>query len=62
MERGDPDFHWWAYGEYTGNECPRCKRMRQMTCEDNEGKERIICEKCSWEPAVNDFCYEALGS
>lgn len=53
---------WWAYGSYTGGVCPNCKRERLMTCEDAEKRERIICEKCSWEPAANDYCYEAVGN
>lgn len=62
MAARDPDFHWWAYGNYTGADCPNCKRERVMSCEDNDGRERIICEKCHWEPAVGDYCYEALGN
>ena len=38
-----------------------CKRERLLRCEDNNGNERIICEKCSWEPAANDYCYKALS-
>lgn len=51
---------WWVYGEYTGDSCPRCGRERLMECEDNKGRKRVICEKCSWEPSANDYCYEAL--
>lgn len=59
----DPDFHWWAYGNYTRQQlCPHCGRERLMECEDNDGRSRIICEKCNWEPAVSDYCYEALGN
>lgn len=60
MNENDPDFHWWAFGDYTGDSCPKCGRERLMKCEDLEKRERIICEKCSWEPAKNDWCYEAL--
>lgn len=51
---------WWVYGNYVAGECPNCKRERLLKCEDRQNRERIICEKCSWEPAVNDYCYEAL--
>jgi ribosomal protein S27AE len=54
------EHHWWAYGEYTGDDCPHCGRTRLMACCDNSGKERVICEKCNWEPTVNNYCYEAL--
>lgn len=56
----DISKRWWVYGNYTGEVCPNCKRERLMTCEDLEKCERVICEKCSWEPAKNDYCYEAL--
>ena len=57
----EPEHRWWVYGDYTGGDCPNCKRERLMRCEDNNGNERIICEKCAWEPAKNDYCYEALS-
>jgi hypothetical protein len=56
------ETHWWAYGNYTGDACPNCQRERLMKCEDDEKHERVICEKCSWEPAKNDYCYDALGN
>jgi hypothetical protein len=56
----DPDHHWWAYGNYTGADCPNCSRQRLMSCEDLTGAERVICEKCHWEPAANDYCAEAV--
>lgn len=55
MDPVDPDYHWWAYGEYTGEDCPNCGRERMMKCTDLDGKERVICEKCNWEPAANDY-------
>jgi hypothetical protein len=56
MAEIDPDkHHWWSYGNYTGEDCPHCGRRRLMLCEDNQGNERIICEKCNWEPAINDY-------
>lgn len=54
--------NWSAYGEYTGDACPHCGRQRLMKCEDDEKRERVICEKCHWEPATGDYCYEAIGS
>lgn len=56
----EPDYHWWAYGNYNGAECPNCGRERVMVCEDYTGAERVICEKCKWEPAVSDYCHEAV--
>lgn len=61
MTEDDMEKRWWVYGDYTGGDCPNCKRQRMMRCEDNSGTERIICEKCAWEPAKNDYCYEALS-
>lgn len=58
----DPENRWWVYGNYTGGTCQNCKRERLMSCEDNDGKERVLCEKCTWEPAKNDYCYEALST
>lgn len=52
-----PDFPWWEYGDYTGDTCPNCNRVRLMKCEDNEGFDRIICEKCNWEPAKNTYYF-----
>ena len=57
----DPDHHWWAYGDYTKGDCPNCGRERLLSCTDNAGNDRIICEKCSWEPSKSDYCYDALG-
>ncbi len=55
-----PENRWWRYGEYTGDACPKCSRFRLMKCE-HETVERIICEKCCWEPARDDYCAEALS-
>lgn len=60
-----PEARWWRYGEYTGENCPNCGRQRLMRCEQASrtaaNVERVICEKCHWEPARNDYCAEALG-
>jgi hypothetical protein len=53
---------WWLYGDYTGDACPNCSRLRLMACVDSAGVERVICEKCAWEPARDDYCHEAVGS
>jgi hypothetical protein len=47
---------WWNYGDYTGDDCAWCKRNRMLACTDATGKTRVICEKCYWEPDVNNFC------
>lgn len=51
---------WWVYGNYTGDDCPNCGRQRLMACEDDRGRERVICEKCHWEPAAAGYCSEAV--
>ena len=47
----------WALGEYTGEVCENCGRLRVCRC--GNGKRR--CEKCSWCPEekryVNDEGY-----
>lgn len=56
INRGDPDFPWWNYGDYVAEQpCPNCARHRLMKCQDNEFKDRIICEKCNYEPATKEF-------
>jgi ribosomal protein S27AE len=57
----DRERRWWVFGDYTGDACPNCGRERLMACADNDGKERIICEKCNWEPARGKYCEEALS-
>lgn len=57
----EDERRWWAFGDYTGDTCPNCGRVRLMKCEDNRLQERIICEKCNWEPARNGYCEEALN-
>lgn len=61
----EPEDQWWRYGEYTGADCPKCGRQRLMQCEQAVSAavsvERVICEKCCWEPARADFCAEALS-
>lgn len=61
----EPEHKWWRYGEYTGNACPNCGRLRLMSCEQEINTrvsvERVICEKCHWEPARSDYCAEALS-
>ena len=47
--------HWWAFGNYTGEDCSYCKRNRVVICEDPSGKERKICEKCSRDQDLGDF-------
>lgn len=47
--------NWREFGEYTGEDCPNCGRQRLMRCTDPSGRERIICEKCDWEPATNNY-------
>lgn len=54
--------NWWAFGDYTGDVCPNCSRLRLMSCEDLGGRERIICEKCDWEPATNSYRGLAEGT
>ena len=60
-----PEDRWWRFGEYVSRDCPNCGRARLMQCEqiiDTEiSVERVICEKCCWEPAKNDYCAEALS-
>lgn len=51
----DPDYHWWVYGNYNGASCLNCGRERVMVCEDLQGRERIICEKCDWDQQANDY-------
>jgi predicted RNA-binding Zn-ribbon protein involved in translation (DUF1610 family) len=58
--RTDTADHWWLYGNYTGGDCPNCGRERLLLCKMVDGTPRVICEKCSWEPAVNDYCNEAI--
>lgn len=48
--------NWGAFGDYTGQDCPNCGRQRLMKCMDPKGDDRIICEKCNWEPMTNDYC------
>lgn len=55
MEIEPDELPWWNYGNYTGDACPNCKRVRIMSCEDNHGRERIICEKCEWEPRFSTY-------
>ena len=57
----EPERNWWAFGDYTGNDCPNCSRQRLMRCTDNDGCERVICEKCAWEPAIAAYCADAVG-
>jgi len=52
----DPKKRWWAYGNYVAGVCPACGRERLMEATDLAGKDRIICEKCNWEPAANEYC------
>lgn len=47
---------WWNYGDYVAGDCPNCGRSRLLECEDPKGRDRIICEKCHWEPALNTYC------
>ena len=42
-------------GEYNGQVCPNCKRLRMMLC--NDGKRR--CEKCAW--CIEDEEYHNEG-
>lgn len=49
------DEHWWAFGDYTGDACPNCSRNRLLKVTDPAGKERVICEKCNWEPAIQGY-------
>lgn len=51
--------HWWNFGNYTGDDCPNCHRNRLVKCTDPTGAERVICEKCKWEPAVNNYSPDA---
>lgn len=51
---------WWAFGDYTGGLCPKCNRQRLMKATDDSGQERIICEKCDWEPATNAYRVDVL--
>src|SRR5215469_751076 len=60
MPRALPSNHWWTHGDYVGGDCPACGRARLMSVTDPSGNDHVICEKCYWEPAKNDFCHEAL--
>lgn len=54
------EFH--LFGNYTGDDCPNCGRNRLVRTEDGRGAERIVCEKCYWEPALGDYspdCYRS---
>jgi len=42
----------WSLGNYTGNKCPNCGRVRVCLC--GNGKRR--CEKCNWIIEDNSFC------
>jgi hypothetical protein len=46
---------WWTIGDYVKGECPNCGRERLLECVDLRGAERVICEKCDWEPARGNF-------
>lgn len=42
---------------YVDMDCPNCGRHRVEQCANG----KIICEKCSWEPSVNNYNYEHLS-
>lgn len=54
-ERQSRDDH--AHITYVDMACPRCGRHRMEQLANG----KVVCEKCSWEPAVNDFNYEHLS-
>jgi ribosomal protein L37AE/L43A len=49
--RGD-----YAHIRYLDMACPHCGRQRVEQCANG----KVICEKCHWEPAVNDYNYVHL--
>jgi ribosomal protein S27AE len=49
-----------VFGDYTGDCCPNCGRDRLMSCTDDSGVNRVICEKCNFEPAKGIYLSEAL--
>lgn len=57
-----PDVdHWWAYGNYNGEDCANCGRERVMIVEHPTRKEIRMCEKCCWSPDLGDYVHEAVG-
>lgn len=41
----------YAHIRYLDIGCPNCGRHRVEQCANG----KIVCEKCSWEPAINDY-------
>lgn len=41
----------YGHVRYTGDECPNCGRQRLEECANG----KVVCEKCHWEPAINDY-------
>ena len=54
-EQQTKDDH--AHVRYLAGECSHCGRERIEQLANG----KIICEKCCWEPASNDYCYQALS-
>lgn len=52
----EPD--WRQVGDYVAGECPNCGRERLLNVVDPQGRERVICEKCDWEPAESRYSSE----
>ena len=48
----------WKFVRYENGKfgCPNCGRFRLELCANG----RVVCEKCHFEPAVDDYCWEHL--
>jgi hypothetical protein len=46
---------WWAGGNYTGDNCPHCGWPSQVRAVDNDGRQRVVCLRCDWEPAAGTY-------
>ena len=46
---------WRSFGNYTGGCCPNCDRDRLILATDPLKNDRVICEKCDFEPDANDY-------
>jgi len=55
-EKDEAERAEWALGDYIGEPCPNCNRLRLCKCDN--GKHR--CEKCNWVPEDKTYCRLAL--